>query len=94
MMIDLVERLRSYQENISNEMIPLYETPEICLEAAEEIARLRAENEALRADADLLNWLVKERQGWFSRLCPNPIFPGQTYKSVLYDAYKQWREKI
>jgi hypothetical protein len=59
----------------------------------EDCERLRAENEALKADADLLNWLVTQRQGWFSRLCPNPIFPGQTYKSVLYDAYKQWREK-
>lgn len=44
-MSDIVERLSNFKENVSNDMIELLETPEICVEAANEIKRMRAENE-------------------------------------------------
>jgi hypothetical protein len=43
-------------------------------------------------DADLLNWLITERQGWFSRFAPNPLF-GMSFKEVLLAEYKRWRDK-
>ncbi len=38
--MNLVERLRTYQENISGDMIPIYETPDVCIEAADRIEEL------------------------------------------------------
>lgn len=39
----LCERLSAFKENISNDMIAVYETPEECIEAAQAIERLSAE---------------------------------------------------
>jgi transcriptional regulator with XRE-family HTH domain len=44
-------------------------------------------------DAALLDWLVTERQGWFSRYAPWPLFGG-TFKDELHKSYeKVKREK-
>ncbi len=40
--MNLVERLRTYQENISGDMIPIYETPDVCIEAADRIEELES----------------------------------------------------
>ncbi len=48
-MSTLVERLRTYQENISGDMIPIYETPDVCIEAADRIEELEKDRNAFLA---------------------------------------------
>lgn len=68
-MEELIKRLRTFTENISNDDFDILVTPDVCIEAADAIEQLQAELAALRqqiAEAEPVGFVAVDRHSFKS----------------------------
>ena len=80
--MDIIERLLNMCRDIRRKPIPVSGVIPLMQEASADLARLRAENERLRADAGRFQWLARADGCPFSELDDVWNVPGELAKRI------------